>query len=273
MSSTHTPFLVYVDSSNRLKGSHSHSNFKYLINFPKDKIFSHAVVINALIPKAWYLVDYPYNTFKLQEDNKSVEIVVAPGNYNISQFKHTVTNLLTNASPNNLQYVLTYPKNSMNPDLGKWIFSQSNSQIGSSFIFTDCLYEQFGFDPNTQNFFDGSSLLSNNCVKFQSEDRVLIRSDIINNNSDNDIFVSINASAYSNFSTISYLNPHPSMNNHVLQSQNNSVYSFQITDEKSRLLSTGGLNVNFTIAFYFKDQIYDNIRSFLKVLLNGKNII
>ena len=65
-----------------------------------------------------------------------------------------------------------------------WTVS-NNSGVQPRFIFTDYLYEQFGFEPNSSYVFTANTLTSINVVKFQLEDSVFIHSDIATNGSDN----------------------------------------------------------------------------------------
>ena len=124
-------YYVFVNSRNRESGTDE--NFTYNIQFPTGVNFDRVVVLNALIPKSYYLIQEGSheNTFQLTEDGTTVTITVPVGSYLLSAFKTTIATLLSNASPNGLTYTLTYPSLA-GPDTGKWTFTQTNGAIISS---------------------------------------------------------------------------------------------------------------------------------------------
>jgi hypothetical protein len=261
------PYLVYIDSRKRISGTDS--NFLYNISLPQDHTFDRVVVLNALIPKSYFLIQAGYNTFQLQENNTTVTITVPVGNYSFTAWKTEIGNLLTAASPNSLTYSLSYPS-SNSTDTGKFTYTQNNGSIASKLIFTQYLFEPFGFLQNSTNTFTGTTLQSTCVIKMQSEDRLLIHSDCVNNPSQDDVLVSINASTYINYSSISYTNVHPAYNNHVLKSTLTSTISIVLTDENNIVLDLNGLNMNLTLLFYKRDDIFDRIRNMLKLSILEK---
>lgn len=70
----------------------------------------------------------------------------------------------------------------------------------------------------------------------QSEDRLLIHSNIVNNPGRDDILVSINSSTSVNYSSIAWTCPSPEFYCRLLSSKNNSTYSFSLTDEDGGLI-------------------------------------
>lgn len=259
-------FFVYVNSRERLAGTDE--NFTFAVNFPSSGYdFSHVVLLNALIPKSYYLIqgDAQENTFQLKEDNTTVNINVPIGSYLLNSFKTVISNLLTTNSPNSLTYTMTYPSLA-GADTGKWTFTQSNPLIVSSLIFNGHLFEPFGFLPDSINVFDGSSLTSTCVIKLQSEDRLLLHSNCVNSPNGDDVLASINSTTSINYSSINYLCPAPEYYSRSLSSKDNNVYSFCLTDESGELIELNGLNLNFTLLFYKKDPIFDQIRNFLKMI-------
>lgn len=258
---------VYINSRDRIAGTDE--NFTYNIQFPAGLDFTHVVCLNALIPKSYYLIqDGPLeNIFQLKEDNTIVTISVPIGSYLLSAFRTTIETLLTNASPNGLTYTISYPPLS-GADTGKWTYTQNNGSIVSSLIFNEHFFEPFGFLSNSINVFNGTSLTSTCVIKLQSEDRLLIHSNIVNNPTRDDVLVSINSSTSINYSSIVWECPSPEFYSHLLSSQNNNSYNFSLTDENGELLQLNGLNMNITLLLYRMDPIYDQIRSFLKLLVS-----
>lgn len=259
------PYYVYVNSRDRISGTDE--NFTYNIQFPEGFEYDQVVCLNALIPKSYYLIQAGgvENIFYLQENDTTVEISVPVGSYLLSAFRTTIGTLLTNASPNGLTYTLTYPALS-GADTGKWTFTQTNGAIQSSLIFNAHLFEPFGFFASSTNAFSGTTLTSTCVIKLQSEDRLLIHSNMVNNGRD-DILVSINSTTNINYSSIDYECPAPEFYCHALQSEKNNTYSFSLTDENSELIQLNGLNLNITLCFFKKDNIFEQLRNFMRLII------
>jgi hypothetical protein len=263
------PYYVYINSRDRIAGTDE--NFTYNIQFPEAFEYTHVVCLNALIPKSYYLIQAGAfeNIFQLRENNTTVTVTVPIGSYLLSAFKTVIGGLLTSASPNGLTYSLSYPALS-GTDTGKWTFTQTNGAIVSSLIFNAHLFEPFGFFANTTNQFNGTTLTSTCVIKLQSEDRLLLHSNIANNPGQDDILVSINSTTSINYSSINYECPSPEFYSHLLSSKNNNTYSFTLTDENDELIQLNGLNLNITLLVYKKDNIFDQLRNFMKMALLKK---
>lgn len=263
------PYYVYINSRDRISGTDEY--FTYNIAFPAGYDFDRVVCLNALIPKSYYLIQNGplENIFQLKENNTTVTITVPIGSYLLAAFKTVIGTLLTNASPNGLTYTLAYPPLS-GADTGKWTFTQTNGSIISSLIFNEHLFEPFGFFANSTNIFNGTTLTSTCVIKLQSEDRLLIHSNIVNNPGRDDILISINSTTSINYSSIAYECPAPEFYSHLLSSQNNNTYSFSLTDENGELMQLNGLNLNLTLLLYKKDDIFDKIKTFMKMVVLNK---
>lgn len=231
------PHYIYINSRDRINPEAStDENFTYNIALPPGETFDRVVCINALIPKSYYLIQDGNNnlerTLQLRENSTTVNILIPVGSYLLSTFKTILGNLLTAGSPNSLTYVLSYPLTSSAADTGKWTYTQNNGSIVSSIITNEHLYEPLGFNSSSTNTFTGTTLISSNVIKMQSEDRLLIHSNLVSNGSD-DILVSINSSTSVNYSSIAWECPAPAYYSHVLSSQHNNVFSFSLTDENN----------------------------------------
>ncbi len=262
-------YYVYINSRERISGSDE--NFTYNIQFPEGHDFTHVVVLNVLIPKSYYLIQTGgvENIFTLDENGVSVDIAVPIGSYLLNAFKTTIGALLTAASPNSLTYTLTYPALS-GADTGKWTYTQNNVAIQSTIICNEHLFEPLGFLSGSTNAFTGTTLVSTCVIKLQSEDRLLIHSNICNNGKD-DILISINSTTSINYSSIAWDNPAPEYYAHLLTSKNNNTYSFTLTDENGELIQLNGLNMNLTLLFYKKDPIFDQLRNLMKMIIEKPN--
>lgn len=261
------PYYVYINSRDRISGTDE--NFTYSIQFPDGFDFTHVVCLNALIPKSYYLIQTGAleNIFQLKENNTTVTVTIPIGSYLLSAFKTTVGTLLTNASPNGLTYTITYPALS-GADTGKWTYTQTNGAIVSSIICNKHLFEPLGFLSGSTNVFSGTTLISTCVIKLQSEDRLLIHSNIAANPGKDDILVSINSTTSINYSSINYECPTPEFYSHLLSSKNNNTYNFSLTDEDGELIQLNGLNLNITLLLYKKDPIYEQMRNFIKMIVH-----
>ncbi len=264
------PFYVFVNSRDRKSGNDS--DFTFDVSFPSGMEFTHVVCLNALIPKSYYLIqdDAKEHTFELMEDDTTVKIVVPVGSYLLTAFKTVVGDLLTSNSPNGLVYNLSYPSIA-GPDTGKWTYTQTNSAIQSTLTFNDHLFEPFGFYKNSTNMFNGTTLVSTCVIKLQSEDRLLLHSDIVDNLGKDDVLVSINSTSSINYSSINYLCPAPEFYTRTLNSNTQNTCRFSLTDEQNEPLNLNGLNLNFTLLFYKKDDIFEKIKAFLKMAVLPEN--
>ena len=151
------------------------------------------------------------NIFQLQENATVVTVTVPIGSYLLTSFKTMIGTLLTNASPNHLTYTLTYPASS-GADTGKWTFTQTNGAIISSII-VNHIFLTIGLFSNSTNQSNGTTLISTCVIKLQSEDRLLLHSNIVNNGKD-DVLISINSTTSINYSSTA-----PELYSHLLSSK------------------------------------------------------
>src|SRR5665647_1597299 len=112
---------VYVDSRQRLSGTDS--NFTYALNLPADEEYDRVVVLNALIPKSYYLVQTGKNTFQLIEGTSTVTITVPVGDYVLQAWQSTLQTLLNTYSPHSWTYTITFPNSAAGANTGKLTFN------------------------------------------------------------------------------------------------------------------------------------------------------
>ena len=173
-----TSYVVQVDSDQREEGTHQ--DFVYSVPFYNE--YDTVAVLSATIPKTWYLVDSPRNTFTLTEGGFSVTITVPVGNYSATSFKYVVQNLLNTHSPQNYTYAISFtdPASTTQSANGLYTFTVSNNiaQPIITFPDTSTLYKQFGFNYNSANQFAGDQIQSINVIDFQLTNAIFIKSDI-----------------------------------------------------------------------------------------------
>ena len=256
--------IFYVDSHNKLSGTHS--NFSYYLEYQKEE-YDHAVVLQATIPKSYYLVQAGKNTFVLEENGNQVVISLPIGNYSRTSFRFQLQEQLNNNSPQGYTYVMSIPNVQQSADTGLYTWTVSNNGgVQPSFIVGDWLYEQLGFNPNTTYNFVGNSLTSINVVKFQLKDSLFIHSDIANNGIDN-VLQEMLGSYSTDFSAITYVCPDVEAYAKPISSSGNNTYNFYLTDEDGVEIDLNGQNIVFTLMLFKKDPMNKLIKQFLKLLV------
>jgi len=175
--------IFIIDSGSAVSGTTS--NFQYQLNIEKGHNYDRVCVLQAIIPKSYYLVNAPYNTMILLENGVQTTITLTAGNYNVRSWCTLFSALLTSRSSQGWTYSCSYPNSTTQVDTGMITYSVSgNGGLQPSFIFpsTSLIYEQAGFSAGSTNIFINNTLTSTNVVKFQVEDVIFIHSDISSNN-------------------------------------------------------------------------------------------
>lgn len=254
--------IFYIDSNDRLSGTNS--DFTYQLDILGD--FDYAVVLQASIPKSYYLVQANRNTFILDEDGDQTIVVIPIGTYDRSSFRAQLTTSLNSASFNGWVYTVSISNTSITSDTGKYTFTVTgNVGVQPSFTIGNHLYEQLGFNPNTTNLFNSDSLESTNVVKFQLEDTVYIHSDIVANQQDN-VLQEVFALASPDYGNILWVCPDVEAYSKRVISKSN-IARFWITDENDDSLDLNGQNVVFTLMLFKKENVYSLLRNFIKLEL------
>lgn len=268
--STDGTFFI-IDSSNAVNVSNPTNPFQYLMNMPKGNNYDRVVLLQAMIPKSYYLVDAPYNTMILQEKGVNTTITIVPGNYNALSWQTIIGTLLTANSPNGWTYTITFPNSLTQVDTGKFTYTVTGSGgFQPSFIFLNknasTVYEPFGFAQASTNIFVGGVLISTNVVKFQQEDILYIHSNISSNNDQsatNDVLQEIYASTTISYSNVVYqLQGTIESYSKRLNNNANNIYTFSITNENENIMNLNGLNCAFTLLCYNKDNLSERVNKF-----------
>lgn len=259
----HTQQLCYINSRNRLTGTDSDFTFKIDVDPTID--YDRVALIDASIPKSYYLIQNGSNTFTLSENGSNVTVVLPIGNYSRTSFKNILITKLNTSSPNGWVYNITNLLITLTQDDGKFTYTVSgNADLQPSFIFTTNLYEQMGFDKNSTNVFSSSSLTSTNVVNFQLETTLFLRSDICQNRGNN-ILQNITSTGNSDFSYITYQNFNLDMYSKTFTSNSSNSYRFTLTDEDGHVINLNGLNIVMTVMIFKSDQINNLIRDYIKL--------
>lgn len=237
--------IFYINSRNRTSGADG--DFMYEIDL-KSLDVTHAVILQAYIPKSYYLIDAKKNTFELAEGKDVATVTIDPGSYSRSSFKSQLQTRLNEASPNGWAYSISNPTTS-EAETGKFTFDVTgNGGEQPAFNIGSSLWEQLGLNPDTVNTFESNSLTSTNVINLQSEQTLFIHSDLIQ---DGDaVLQEIYSSNSLNFSGISFQNPAPDMYAKKISTTNSNSYRFYLTDENANPINLNGLNIVFTLCVY-----------------------
>lgn len=244
--------VFYINSAVRTAGTDG--NFLANVPLPAEEKFTHVCVMEANIPKSYYLVQEGYNTFTLIENGVSLVISVAPGNYNVNTFARYLSNRLTALSPNLWVYSVSYSTAQDGPQTGKYTFAVVTGGVSQpTFVFTNFLQEQLGFVRNSTNVFVGGVLTSTNVVKFQLEDVLYCHSDMVGDGRE-DILQHFFTNGTPDNGVINYkcLN-HMIMGKKICNTSGN-VFRFTLTDEYGSLIDLNGQNWNLVIAAFHVNQ-------------------
>lgn len=258
--------IFYINSKNRSSGTHSDMNYRLDMH---DIQPDHIMVLQANIPKSYYMVQEGLNTFILIEDSISAIISIPIGNYNRNSFKLALQIQLNASSPNNWTYSVSVPLSSVS-DTGKYTFGVTNNTgLQPSFVFNSSnIAELIGFDTDTTYPWTNSTISSANVIKLQKEDTLFIRSDIVSFNSSG-VLQEINAVNSSDFDNIIYMNTNGDRYAKEMNGNSNNVYRFTITNENGETMNLNGQNYTMTICVFKEDNSRDMIKQYIKYKLAG----
>lgn len=248
-----------IDISSGYKISGTTGDFTMSIP-PIDPRYNRVSVVSASIPKTFFNVDAPYNTFVMTESKTNTTITVNPANYSFSSFAVTLANLLNANTSNAITYTVT-----PNTATGELTISSNTSAISTTIAVpaSSNLYRQFGADYASNFTFNQSTpwtspnacLFTINVVVINSS---LVKSSGVSFTSGNILQV-ININNIPAFGAISYENYSPLNNARdavITQSAN-----FTLTDGDGTILDFNGIPCNFSLMFSCFDDTNSLIRA------------
>lgn len=257
------PLIYYINSDNRTNTNDISSAFSIKIEMPVNHNYDHMCLLNASIPKSYYMIEKGYNTFYIQELGISYLVSLNIGNYSKNIWLVEIARALNAATSHNVLWVYTV---SFNTIIGKIIYSVSGNTGQPSIITSDNLYEQLGLNKSSLTTFTSNTLTSTNVMKLQLEDCLKIVCDGVSssiaNNSGILQDVLVNTQDYS---AITFQQYSIDLNSRRLQPTKNNVFRFSICNENLRVIDLNGLNVNYTVLFYKKDDTSLIQKEYIKI--------
>ncbi len=253
---TEESVVCYVNSLNRL-GGHS-GDFSYRIDLPPRNRFDSVCMLQASIPKTFYLIANGRNTFVLREGVLSATITIPNGNYSRQQFAFTLQTGLNAMSPNAWLYRIIVPS-PKGGDNGKYRYlvtladgvTPTPSQPSFVLPRTSSPALPMGFPIDTTVTFVAGVLDSTNITLLQATDVIYIIADCVSNNGTG-ILQDLNT-VTPDFSAIIYQvgdSGGVKANRRQLVSNQTNGFRFKLTNVYNETLDLNGLECQFSLLFW-----------------------
>lgn len=239
--------IVYVSSSQRLSGTSDNFTIDLSDQIRVPNNYDSATLLSASIPLSYYLFTEANNEFEITESKTTSSIVIAPGNYSITQ----LVTLLRSAFAASCLYTYTI---NFNTNTGKLTFAVTgNSGVQPIFDFSlsNSPYTVLGFTQENYEFV-ANSLTSPNIVNVQPTNTIELMTDIVDKS-----VLSVIIPNTGNFSVINYNEQNPAFAAHPLARTNvQSAHFYLINGNTGQPLNLNGLNFNFVFVIYKKNNYY-----------------
>jgi hypothetical protein len=247
------PFITYVNS--RFRSSGTPSDFTYVIELPQTTGYSHydsACILQASIPKSFYLLNTGRDTFYLHEELDIIPITLPNGNYSRRAFAATLIALLNASSTHGYIYNVSVPNTATGPDTGKYLFSVSDgTYIALGFGMTTSPAEQMGFDPGSLNTFNARTLFSQNVTNLQVGSAVYILCDNVLNGQTQILQEVFTASPdYSMMSFNVGLSGGVAANKKKIKTSLTNAWRFRVTTPTFEVVDFEGMNLVFSLLIW-----------------------
>jgi hypothetical protein len=255
-------YIFRLDSANRLSGTSG--SFEYLIPTLPRIEYTNMCILSCSIPRSFYDIKAPFNTFRLYENTDEVIITLPEGQYNVDNFITTVEDILNANSPNSWNYTITYALPS-EIQTGKLTFNVSGNSGGfvrfqfgdNTRVISDIngLYLQFGFPPNYTTDAFSSSISSVNSILISPIQQIYLTSSSSTDKAEKGVLLGIlNVGDVSQGDYIPFINQgsvEPFSRPFSLL--NGNVISFSILDKFDRVIDLEGLDWTAQVLLYQKN--------------------
>ena len=252
--------IMYVDSKNRINGTSS--NFQLNLQLPNNT-WDHVVLMQASIPKSWYLIStiLNNNTFIYQEGSGVFNTITIPdGSYNKISMTIVLKSLLQSVTTFGLNaFSITYSNNQSAQDTFKYTFSSISTTISKLIFSNNNLATILGFNNNSTNSFSIIPLIAPNAYNFASITRLFIKS-TLSNYADRSILQEIFQSQPDQ--SIVYYNQLEINSNAKLFTENNDdIFSFVIQDRYGNVVDLNGIDWVCSLLFFNMDDTNEFIKN------------
>lgn len=239
-----------ITSKNRISGTTD--NFNININIPSDIInkINYVSITNISIPKSFYQIENGYNNFNLYENDVLINIILPPGNYSKPQLLSYLSSQMTLQSLNNVVYEIVDEQTLY--DTGKIKINCNQPLVIKKLLFSqNDIYQFLGFNYDKLYIFS-NSIISENIINLNSEDVLLLHSNICSSNNNDqlvgsDVLCSIYTSGQKNYS---YIIKSYDMIFNMKPFIKNNGFSFYLTNEYNQNINLNGIDFNFVLNIF-----------------------
>lgn len=251
------PKIIDISSLSKISGTSS--NFTVSIP-PIDAGYNRVSVVSASIPKTFYNVDAPYNTFVMTESKTSATITVPLANYSFSSFAAQIATLLNANTTHGIVYTVT-----PNTSTGHLTITSNTDATYTTLTMPESsnLYRQFGADYASSFTLHQSAAWTSPNVCLYSINVVVINSSLVKSSgasfTSGNILQVININNIPAFGAISYENYSPLSNSRDANVSQSAI--FTITDGDGTILNFNGIPCNFSLMFSRFDDTNTLIRA------------
>ena len=241
--------VVYVNSYERISGTSSSFTIDISQQVRPVNNFDSIVLLNASIPKSYYLINDYTNTFQISESGFPTKtITITNGNYSLSALTSALNTLIAAAGLNKT-YVF-----SVSQITGKSTITSSGS--GSSLIFGNTSpWRILGFTKTTYAIpLVGSTytVTSPNVVNLQLTNTIEVMSNVVDK-----ALLSAIIPSQSDFGAILYTERNAGLVSKPLSSkQFNSIQIYLLDGITGQPIDLNGLDIQMTIVLYKKNDYY-----------------
>jgi hypothetical protein len=250
-----TPVVLSFNSKDRISGTNSS-----FVSSPLDlgfNTFDSVALVQASIPRSFYNVPTSYRTFTLRELGINYVVSMTAGSYNKINLATNLATRLTASSGNGWTYSVTYPSASQ-PDTFKYTFSVTgNGANQPSFIFTDSMFRQLGFEGNTTYAFTANSLVSVNCINLAYISRAFIKSNVCINAQDDVLEEILNYGSYPMLSLAYFQQVSFDLNTRNYNPANRNSWLFSLVDSFDQEIDLNGVPWSFSLVFYKRNDTHE----------------
>lgn len=265
MGVTQSQQLIYVNSKQKLDGTHSDFSYEVAVH----KGFKKISVVRAQVPKSYYTIVSGKNTFTLTHNSVEYTITVTPARYTARSFRTHIETLL-NAAVTGDPFTVSFPNSGTQAQTGKYTFTSSSGD-NTTFTFTTGVAEQLGFAENstTDTFTSGTDLVSTNVINLGGETTLFIHSDICSNNGADTILADIYANAGTDsYSNIVYVNNTPWLDAKDLNVMSGSgSFRFRLADESGNTIDLNGQNMLITLILFTPHSWWEMLKTMASLLV------
>lgn len=259
-----SPVIINFNSEERIAGENS-----YFTSTPINlgiNTYDSVAIIQAQIPRTFYNIPANNNTFTIVQNGAPLTVELTAGTYNkYNLLTELQTKLTAAGSGVGRSFVVTYPSN---PDKYKYVFTYTGGTGAVSFVFTNSLYAQLGFNKNSTNTFTGGSLTSTNCINLSFINKVFIRSDIVSGGNDDILMEIMSYGSCPMLSLCYYQQQILEANIKTFSNTTLNSWRFSLTDIDGNIVDLNGIGWSFALLFFQRSDTHQLFKN--ELLMNNE---